>query len=259
MGHIHLGVLPNTIRWRQVVELLTEHAPTEEVIAASAVAVERDLQSAPDDPIFVESVRLLGMIPQAARGEQFGKTLRTLGLVVGDTPDLIEITSAAGAYLDRFAREHHARSDFGELSRRALLGTLNGQIGDQLPGLFEATPSDVRNVARKLSGSAQFSRLARAYFTRLLSETMASWLSRTLSTHVGSDHRFHGGGDRARFDTALNQYATEATRIISEFAGGWYGKTIFRDGEISAARAAAFGAIAFKKITEELRRKHDEH
>ena len=58
---------------------------------------------------------------------------------------------------------------------------------------------------------------------------------------------------------ALDQYCSEATRIIREFAEGWYGKTLYRDGTITAERAAAFGAVAFKKIGEELRRKREAH
>ena len=107
----------------------------------------------------------------------------------------------------------------------------------------------------RLGTSARFSPLARAFFSRLVSETLSSYLDRTLSSHVGSGQRFGDMGGRAAFDAALDQYCAEATRIIREFSGGWYGKTLHREGRIESRHAAAFGAVAFKKITEELSRK----
>lgn len=255
MGHIHLGVLPGSKGWKEVVALLEEGAPDEDILQASAVAAERELASAADDRIFVECVRLLSMIPVAARAKNFGRALRDLGIPAGDDPDLLSVISATGQWLDRFTREGGRGTDFGELSRRALLSTLGTAISNQLPSLFEATTSDVKIAASNLSRQAGFSPYARAFFTRLLSETLSNWLDRTLSAHVGPERRFSNMGDRVAFDRALSQYSSEATRIVREFASAWFGKTLHREGKIDARHAAIFGAVAFKKISAELRRK----
>ena len=76
MGHIHLGVLPRTKKWREVVDLLAAGFPDEQVVAASAIASERDFANAVHDPVFVEAVRLLALIPQAARSDDFDDGLR---------------------------------------------------------------------------------------------------------------------------------------------------------------------------------------
>ena len=158
---------------------------------------------------------------------------------------------------NRVAGETGRRSDFGELARRSLIGTISTAIADGLPGLFESNSSDVQAATAKLGRSQAFSGLSRSFFTRLLSDTLKSWLARVLSAKVGPDKRFPDMGDRSDFDTALTQYSMEATRIIKEFSGGWYGVTLHRNGEISSERAAAFSAVAFKKITEELKRKQE--
>ncbi|MCC0028506.1 MAG: hypothetical protein R3D65_17010 [Zhengella sp.] len=255
MGHIHLGVLPNTRKWQHVVALLEDGAREAAVFSAAADAAERDLKNAPNDPVFVEAVRLLAMIPQAARQPEFGAELRALGLNVGDDPSLIDIVNAAGNCLDQVASASGRRSDFGELARRSLLGTLSLQLGDRLPGLISASAADVQQSAASFANSAAFSGLARSFYTRLLSDTLNSWLSRVLSSRVGEARRFADISERSAFGQSLTQYSMEATRIIKEFAGGWYGATLHRDGTISSQRAAAFGAVAFKKITEELKRK----
>ncbi len=255
MGHIHLGVLPSTKKWLDVVGLLEDGAEAEHVAQASAVAIEKELLAAANDPAFVECVRLLAMIPLAARAENFGRALRDIGISVGDQPGLMQILSATGEWLDRFSLEHGRRSDFGELARRALLSTLSAGIGDRLPGLFEATPGDVEVAARRISSSGEFSHVARSFFTKLLADTLSTWLDRTLSAHVGPNRRFADMGMRAAFESGLSLYCVEATRIIREFSGGWYGKAIHRDGQITIESAAAFGAVAFRKISEELQRK----
>jgi hypothetical protein len=86
MGHIRLGRLPKTKSWRDVVGLLTNGAPDDEIVSASTRAIERELASAVSDPVFIEAVRLLCLIPQAARSKEFGARLRALGSTFPITP-----------------------------------------------------------------------------------------------------------------------------------------------------------------------------
>lgn len=283
MGHIHLAVLPGTKKWRQVVALLDAHAADDVVIAASAIAAERDFARAANDPVLVEAVRLLALIPHAARSSDFGAALRDIGLEASDAPLVTDLLLASGRALERTMREEGDRTDFGEIVRRSLIGTLSDRIGDALselladrigdalpelfadrigdalPGLFAADAADVQSAAARMGRPPDFSAAARAFFGRLTADTLASWLDRTLSAKVGPGQRFASVSERAAFDEALDQHCAEATRIIREFAGGWYGKTLHRDGTITQERAAAFAAVAFRKITEELHRKRDAH
>lgn len=255
MGHIHLGTLPNSVRWRDVVTRLGRGDPDSDVFAATARAIERDLALAVREPVLVEALRLLAMIPLAARGDSFGQAMRDLGLPIRKSPDLAELLSAVGARLDAVATLGQDRSDFGELARRSLTATLSREIADRLPGLFDSTPDDVRAAARALGTVAGFQGTARSFFARLLSDTLRSWLDRAASAEVGPGRRFADGGQRADFDAALARYCQEATRIIREFSAGWYAKTLHREGQIETRHAAAFAAVAFRKIGEELRRK----
>ena len=158
------------------------------------------------------------------------------------------------------ARARAAAPAPGPTSARSLgarcVGTLSTQIGDALPGLFEADARDVRAAVAGLGRPDAFSRAARAFFGRLLADTLGYWLDRTLSARDRS-WRPHSSRSATRdaFDRALEQYCSEATRIIREFSGAWYGKTLYREGTIIPERAAAFSAVALKKITDELQRK----
>jgi hypothetical protein len=259
MGHVHLGVLPKTRLWNDVVEALTAGAADEVVVGASARAAERDLLSATDNAVFVEAVRLLLAIPYAARTDDFGDALRALDLAIGDRPEVLELAIAVDKRLEAVRRTVGGSNDLGEIAARALVATLSEMIGDQLPGLFEATPGDVQAATRNLSWSRGISELSRAFYARLVSQSLSYWLDRTLALHVGPEGRFANATARGAFDVALSQHSQEATRIIKEFSGGWYGKTLHDRGGISSRDAAAFGAVALKKIVEELRVRRGRH
>jgi hypothetical protein len=55
----------------------------------------------------------------------------------------------------------------------------------------------------------------------------------------------------------LDLHCREASRIIKEFAGGWYGKTLQQEKRISRNEAGKFAHIAFKKLRAELRERRD--
>jgi hypothetical protein len=239
--------------WKDVAALLSEGAADDRVIAASARAAERDMLGATDSPAFIEAVRLLLAIPLAARAADFGEALRTIGLDIRDRPGLFELISSVSEQVDRSGGSAGRRSDLGELSARALVSVLSDSIGDNLPGLFETSPADVQSAARKFSWSRGIAELSRAFFGQLVSGALSSWLDRTLALQIGDGRRFADVAERGTFDVVLDQYSRESTRIIQEFAGGWYGKTIHEKGRIDRHDAAVFGAVALKKIVDELR------
>jgi hypothetical protein len=210
-----------------------------------------------DEPVFVEAVRLLMLVPHAARASDFGDALRRLDLNVSQQPDLISLLAAVSERLDVVAWQKPGRGDMAELAARTLTSTLSTEIGAGLPGLFESDATDVQIAAKALSSQRGIATLVRAYFGTLVATSLASWLDRALSARIGSDQPFPTVAARSGFDVALTQYSREASRIIEEFAPGWFGKRIFQGGTISSHDAQVFGAVCVKKIVAELRMKRD--
>jgi hypothetical protein len=82
-------------------------------------------------------------------------------------------------------------------------------------------------------------------------------LSRELSSHIGAGKRFTDDADRLGFDDALDRHCREASRIVQEFAGGWYGKAVYQGEGLSPAAVRRFAPVAFKKMRAELRKRRD--
>jgi hypothetical protein len=257
MGHIRLGALPKTQKWNQVVGLIANGADVERIAAASADAAEHGLERASQDEGLAHAFWLLTQIPQAARQSNFSERLWELGLTVSSKPTLLEIVAAFTRAVDGHLREKGKRSDLGEMAQHAASETLASVAGRELPSLFGPTPTDVQKALAKLGTSDRFSIIARDFFSRVTSRSLGYFLSRELSKHVGPGKRFATISEHSDFNAALDLHCREASRIIKEFSGGWYGKTLQQEREITHDAARKFAHIAFKKLRTELRKRRD--
>jgi hypothetical protein len=257
MGHVRLGTLPRTQKWKQVVSLIAGGASVEGIAAASADAAENGLERASQDEGLAHVFWLLTQIPQAARAGDFSERLAELGLQVSREPTLLEIVAAFTRAVDSRVSEAGKRTDLGEMAQLAGSETLASLVGRELPSLFGPTAADVRLAVAKLGTSDRFSVVARDFFSRLTSRSLGYFLSRELSKHVGPYKRFAGVGEHSEFNAALDLHCREASRIIKEFSGGWYGKTLQREKAITQDAARTFAHVAFKKLRAELRRRRD--
>ena len=248
MGHIHLATLPGTRRWREVVGLLDDRAGADEVVAASAFAAEqrpRPRREGPDaggrrppagsDPSGGPRRRLRRRAAAAGhRGAGCAdagrphrrRRLGTRARAAGRSADRLRRDRATGAGrhpvdADRRCAAGPVRS---RCPRRAARGCRSSV--DPMPSREQPGPSSaVCSRTRSATGSTGPSRPRSA-------PGAASSPSATAT----------------RSTVRWSSTASEATRIIREFSGAWYGKTLFREGTISRDRAAAFSAVALKKI-----------
>ena len=253
MGHIRLGTLPKTQKWNQVVNLIAGGADVERIAAASADAAEHGLERASQDEGLAHAFWLLTQIPQAARQPNYLERLWELGLTVSSKPTLLEIVAAFTRAVDGHVRGSGKRSDLGEMAQHSASETLASLAGRELPSLFGPTATDVQQALAKLGTSDRFSIVARDFFSRLTSRSLGYFLSRELSKHVGPNKRFAEVSEHSGFNAALDVHCREASRIIKEFSGGWYGKTLQQEKTITQVQARNFAHIAFKKLRSELR------
>lgn len=252
MGHTRLGELPRTRRWGQVVGLIAGGAGVAQVANATISAAERGLNLASNDQALVETVYLLSQLPLAARSEDFAAALRQAGLNVPDAPGLMDVVGAFTEAID--ARVPNGRrSDLGEMAQVAAAETIIKAVGDRTPALFGVAPADVRGALSALATSAQFGALARQFFARLTNRCMDYFLSRAFSYHVGEGRRFATLAQQASFDEALNLHCREASRIVEDFAGGWFSKTNWEKDGISRQDASGFAHVAMQKLASELK------
>lgn len=257
MGHFRLGTLPQSKRWREVVGLLESDAPLHDVAEVAARASEADLSHASDDPLFQYVTSLLVQLPLAARAPGFEVGLERLGIDRDRGATVSALLTGIDEAIERWAFEGGRSSDAGELARAALLETLSKNLRGRLPTLFEPTPQEVRTALAGFAGGDRFAMLARDFFARLTYRSLDWYLSRELANHTGPGKRFHSDADRTAFQQALAEHTYEASRIVETYAGGWYGKTVWRDQSLSQDAINDFTRYAFKKLRSELGRRRE--
>src|SRR6056297_2155430 len=101
MGHIRLGTLPQSKKWRDVVGLIDSGASIDVIAEAAAKASERDLSKASKDPRFQFVAALLVRLPLLARAPGFEDALADLGF--GDNPlaSVANLLSGLDAAIER--------------------------------------------------------------------------------------------------------------------------------------------------------------
>lgn len=207
MGHLRLGTLPQTKKWREVVALLAIDAPNPEVADAAARAADRDLSRAADDPVFRFVSNLLAVLPLQARGPGYQEFMRTLGISIEETTSVVGLLAGIDRAIDRHAFEAKRSSDIGEMSKPALLSALSAQFENALPSFFEPTQAEIRLVLTGFSSGAGFAALARDFFARLTFRSLDYYLSRELANHTGEGQRFATDADRSAFQRGFARRA----------------------------------------------------
>lgn len=254
MGHVRLRRLPATRKWEQVVALLAEGAAVEEIAAASADAADGALQHARADGTLANAFWLLTQLPLAARAPDFPEAARRIGVEISDRPTLMEVVAAFSDAVDRASLGQPGRTDLGAMAQGIAAESLATFAGADLPGLFMPDAEDVRRGLGKLAAPDRFARMARDFFARLTHKHLDYYLSRTIADHVGPGERLPTVADHGAFDAALALHCGEASRIVEDFAGGWFSKTNYQGG-ITPEKARGFVFVALGKMAAELKKR----
>lgn len=252
MGHIRLGSLPTSRKWKHVVGLIGGGAGTSQVAAAALDASQAGFTRAAKDEGLIHAVWLLAQISQASRSDDFVTGLRKAGLPVSDQPTLLEITGAFTDAVDAHLRQTKGRTDVGEMAQMAAAETITSLVGPETQSLFGTTSDDVKAAFRKFSTQKEFGTLGREFFAKLTKRYLGYFLSRELSKHVGGKNgRFANIEEHAEFNKALEAHCHESARIVQEFTGSFLSKTKHDVGDFPPDKARDYVWAALKKIGKE--------
>ena len=210
MGHLRLGQLPASKRWKQVVELLRVGGSAPDLAAATAQAAEFELQSAKSDPVLAYVVWLLTQLPLAARSRQFATRLSELGFDAGADASVLRLVAGFSKAIDRNVVGLD-RTDLGELARQAAAKSLSSALANRTGSLFGPESEQFQSELAGLATKDQFAGLARDFFARLTQKTLEYYISRELPNHVGPGTSIPSIDSQIAFRTALQRHCHEAS------------------------------------------------
>jgi hypothetical protein len=233
--------------------LIAEGADVATVANSTTAAAAAGLDRARNDPGVSTAFLLLTRLALAAREDDFVDGLRSAGIRVGDSADVMDVVSAFGEAADRQLRPA-GRTDLGEMARLAAMEALTGLLRTRSSNLLETTAAEVRRAARSLSTQAGFATLGHEFFARFSKRFLTYHLDRELGLHVGGNGVFDSPKAHDEFVGQLSVHCLEAAEITHQYAGDWYSKQNFLGG-ISEAKARKFVSHCLTKLRQELERR----
>ena len=256
MGHIRLGQLPRTRKWRDVVELVAGGADVPQVANATIKAAESAFSFVGNDCGYNQAVWLMTQLGLAAGQDNPLEYLRAKGVGIPDNTSLPGVVVALTEALDNHSAFNGGHSDLGELAQRALVDAVISRMEPKLrqQSLFNMQAEDTRQALAEFRKPNEFGKLSREFFSRLTNECMNYFLSQTLATNLGSGQRFPSTNQMSQFEQALGTHCKEASAIVEQFSNEWFSKHRYEEqGNISRDSVTGFASWALKKIKDELK------
>jgi hypothetical protein len=254
MGHLRYGKLPATLKWNQVVALLDQGADLSQIALASYDAARSGFEQASRDIGVTAVFSALNDLVGAFSGDRPIETLKKLGFDTSPNPSFIELLGALNSRIDSQDTSTRGRNDAIELAQRAASETLSYLYSQHSSSLFGKGLDDLNDTFREYGSPTKYSTLAREFFSRFTKRYLSYYLSRELANHVGIAGRFRNIEQHKAFDYALELHCRQASKIIEEFASGWFSKTKY-EAEINQVTLRKFTYAALKKIGNELSRR----
>lgn len=256
MGHIRLGQLPRTRKWRDVVELVAAGADVSQVANATIKAADSAFSFVNNDCGYTQAVWLMTQLGLAAGQEKPLEYLRSHGIDIPDNTSLPGVAVALTEALDKHSAANGGHSDLGELAQRALVDAVIQRIEPKLrqQSLFSMQADDTQRALGEFRKPQEFGKLSREFFSRLTNECMSYFLSKTLATNLGEGQRFPTTNQMAQFEQALTTHCREASVIVETFSNEWFDKHRYEEGgAISRESVERFASYALKKMKDELK------
>ncbi|MEE9443727.1 MAG: hypothetical protein V3V99_13770 [candidate division Zixibacteria bacterium] len=253
MGHLRLGDIYKTRRWKKVIELLKAGGDISTIAEASMLAAQSGLGRIPNDAGFTHTLTTIFKFLESAGSKDFISNLNGQGYSLSNDASLFDIVSALKSRIDYDLNSLHIKSDASEIAQNAFTEALIKNVSTETGSLFETTSESMQKSISKYATGKRLAELMHNFLSSFTSRYLSYHLDRELPSHIGQGLRFQDINDHDKFNEAFNTYIRETVRISKEFTPGWFGKAKFNQ-DLSSESVAKFAHVAFKKISNEFAR-----
>ncbi len=263
MGHIRLGEVPKTRKWREIVERVAGNAlsltddPSMAFASISSIAaqtldaVEKGLDNAVNDGGVRYTFYLLTQVAIASRAADWEHALAKYEIHLSDDSTVFDFTAQVQDAIDRYvSRSSSGATDLSEIAQQSAGEAIASLTALRAANIFGEQGSDLRDAIRSLSTKKGFGELGQRFFGRFVARFLNFYLSRVTAASIGTTN-LQDLGDVAEFNAALRVHCDQSARIVRDFCGQWYAKAQYEKG-INLHNISGFLAVAIKKLRSEL-------
>lgn len=255
MGHIRLGRLPKTIKWKQVVQSLAYSGSSlSEIVSLTSQASEKVLTSSKYIDGLAHCYWLFTNIAQASRSDNFINELNQIGLNLSEQDSGINILKKVFDYASTGLKNSGSNTVLDQIAIDSFKSAIHNTIAQESTSLFGCDIDSIQRAFKKYSTSNQVSYLGREYFSQYMYKAFSFTLEKELANVLSSNGRFQNSSDIQEFNSKLKQYCWDVSKIVEDFSGGWYGKHSFEGDLKNKKKVADFTSYAMTKLLSEVQR-----
>lgn len=255
MGHIRVGRLPKTQPWVAVFGALErDNIDVNELARTTAQAAQQELAALEGDPSINYCFWFLVRIVTGARSNDFAGELERIGVHIVQPVSGLSFVQQVSRALNRGLSKRGDRSVFVRMAELSLRETLSSYIVEQSKSLFGTSLKEIESACRAISSRKRFGQVTKEFFARFSSRIILFLVDKELSNYIGADGSLDSPQQVLEFQRALDRHCYESSKIIEDFAAGWFSKQNWEsNNDISEEQALGFTSYALHKIQMELR------
>jgi len=255
MGHVRLGRLPKTYRWKQVVTSLADNSSSlPEIVKLTSKASEKVLADTKNTEGLSHCFWLFTNIAQASRQGDFVEGLNNLGMNIKPDDSGVKILKQIFDSASISVRKNGNISVLDQIAIDSFKNAIHNTISAESTSLFGCNLDSIQRAFKKYSTSKQVSDLGREYFSNYMNNAFSFALEKELANSISKESRFQNSNDIQQFNAKLKQYCWDVSKIVEEFSGGWYGKHSFEGDIADKKKTKDFTSYVITKLLSEVQR-----
>ncbi|HBR18739.1 MAG: hypothetical protein A2Y13_12405 [Planctomycetes bacterium GWC2_45_44] len=253
MGHIRLGILPQTRKWREVIDLLGIPSSPAQIADATSAAAEKGIEFAKYDTGVSNVVYLFIRAIWDAKQANFTDDVTIADRAGAEGSTLTDFVANFNNALEEKLAKLGKISDLAEMARYSGVETLTELCKQETKSLFGVSSNDAKQSLGKWATPQKFGYVGQTFFAKFLYRFLDYHLSREIPSHIGPDKSFSNISKCAEFKKALELHCYQTARIAKECSGCWPNAAQFREGITIENVKTQFLPCALARISDELR------
>lgn len=253
MGHIRLGRLPKTYRWKQVIDALTSSDTSiSQIVTSTSKASEKVLTDSRYIQGLAHCYWIFTNIAQASRGDDFLYELNNFGINVSEKDSGLNILKKIYNSASDSLKNSGNFSILDQIALDSFKSAFHNTITEESTTLFGCDLDSIQKAFKKYSTSTQVSKLGREFFSQYLYKSFSFVLEKELANKISENGRFQNSADIQEFNRRLKVYCWDVSKIVEDFSGGWYGKHGFEGNLSDKRQTTKFTQHAITKLLSEV-------
>ncbi len=256
MGHIRLGRLPKTKNWIGLFRALErENVQVHAIAKEASIAAQERLATLENDPAVNYCFWVLVEVANAARTDMFQSQLeKSLGIFLDEQSTGAKFVSEIATATSRAVRDRALASPFTHFAEMSMREVLSRYILESSPSLFGSSLRDVQFACKRISTKKNFGEAAKAFYASLMAKSILYVTDKEASNYIGVGKAIAGSAEAVQFQNDLKRYCFESSKIIEDFAAGWFSKQNWKSKrKITEQSTQRFTSYALQKLQMELK------